>query len=183
MFKSIFNFVRFLIFTAKGGKISDEEFSAEIQKVLAEEQQTDGWQVMVATSPYDLVGFSASRAQLVQASLYAGLTVPAEQAGRDMVIFCLHVFKWGWYSFAPTWQEAVRTLVRHEFRHVRQIEELRRRGGAEYVQKALSAHTRVSPFWGYKSDPMEADAYANQAYAPADQSGINEAVDKIVANF
>lgn len=183
MFKSIINFVRFLIFTAKGGKISEEEFSAEIQKILVEEQNTEGWRIRIITSAYEIVGFGASRAQLFQASLYAGITVPAEQAGQNMVLFCLHVFKWGWYNFGGSWQEAVRTLVRHEFRHVSQIEELRRRGGAEYVQKALSAHTRVSPFWGYKSDPMEADAYKNQAYAPADQSDLKAAVDKIVANF
>jgi len=183
MFKSIFNFIQFLIFIAKGGRISAEAFSAEIQKVLAEENHTEGWQVMVVTSPYDLVGFGASRTQLFNASLYAGFTVPAEVGGQDTVVFCLHVFKVGWFGFASTWQEAVRQLVRHEFRHVAQIEELRRRGGAQYVQRALEAHTKVSPLWGYQKDPMEADAYANQEYAPADQSDIEAAVDKIVANF
>lgn len=117
-------------------------------------------------------------------SLFAE-TMTVEQGGIDEVIFYYDYFAEKWWALNPDlrdWKLAIKEIVRHEYRHVEQIKELRRRGGAQYVHAALKAHMRVT-ILNYKSDPMEADAYANQAYAPADQSDLKAAVDKIVANF
>lgn len=113
-------------------------------------------------------------------------TMTVEQGGSiDEVVFYYDYFAEKWWALDPDlrdWRLAIKQIVRHEYRHVEQIKELRRRGGADYVHKALKAHMRVNIF-NYRSDPMEADAYANQAYASADQSDLMAAVDKIVANF
>lgn len=114
-----------------------------------------------------------------------GETTTVEQGKLDEVVFYYDYFVEKWWALNPDlrdWKLAIKQVVRHEYRHVEQIKELRRRGGAQYVHAALKAHMRVNVFT-YKNDPMEADAYANQAYAPAYQSDLMVAVDKIVANF
>ena len=104
---------------------------------------------------------------------------------KDEVILYYNVFRDKWWSVNPEqldWREAVRTILRHEYRHVAQIKELRRRGGAAYVHAAYQAHMRVGLF-NYKKDPMEEDAYANQSFPPSEQSDLGTAVDKIISNF
>lgn len=112
-------------------------------------------------------------------------TCSTEHGGEDVVKVYYDVFSENWWNInleSRDWRSAIREIIRHEYRHVAQIKELRRRGGSKYVSNAFNAHMRVSLFT-YKKDPMEADAYANQKYAPADQSDISCAVDKIIANF
>lgn len=112
-------------------------------------------------------------------------TTATENGFKDEVILYYEIFRDKWWCVCPEtldWREAVRTILRHEYRHVAQIKELRRRGGAAYVSKAYKVHMRVGLF-NYKNDPMEADAYANQAFAPEDQSDLGTAVEKIISNF
>lgn len=112
-------------------------------------------------------------------------TTTVEQGFKDEVVLYYNLFQNKWWGINPDirdWRLAVREIIRHEYRHVEQFKELRRRGGSDYVLCALTAHMRVNIF-NYRSDPMEADAYANQAFAPSEQSDVRVAVDKIVSNF
>lgn len=182
--KKLQNKINFIKFLANGAKIDHAEFQAEVNKALEEQADHQDFKCVVAFTPYDVVGYNASKMECIMASVYAGLTAPTEIGVKeDVVVICYHNLRWSWYGAGNTWQEAVRAIVRHEYRHVQQIKELRRRGGSDFVIKAFKAHGKVSPFYGYKTDPMEKDAFGNQNLAPANQSSIKEAVDEIIANF
>lgn len=183
------------------------EFCQVVNDCL-EEQHPQGWEVKVARMGHIMTSKEVKDGLLKRAGIlgrlpwvkkkiesvakecdgipqngFFGETTTTEQGSSDCVVLYYSTFADKWWTLGLLdWREAVRQIIRHEFRHVRQIIELRRRGGSCYVQKALEAHMRVNMF-NYKKDPMEEDAYANQAFPPSDQSEIGPAVDKIVANF
>lgn len=194
---------------AAGIKISFEDFCTAVDAAVAEQGQS--WPYRVARYGHIMSADEVRDALTIKAGLFRYIpwvrrkietiakecdgkydsslfaeTMTVEQGGRiDEVVFYYDYFAEKWWALdlsIKDWRLAIKEVVRHEYRHVEQIKELRRRGGSEYVHAALKAHMRVNIFT-YKSDPMEADAYANQAYAPSDQSDLGTAVDKIVANF
>ena len=193
---------------AAGIEIGYDEFCAVVDAAVAEQGQS--WPYRVARYGHIMSAEEVRDALNIRAGIFRHIpwvrrkieavakecdgqydsnffaeTMTVEQGSLDEVVFYYDFFVEKWWALNPDlrdWKLALKEIVRHEYRHVEQIKELRRRGGAQYVHRALKAHTRVNIFT-YKSDPMEADAYANQAYAPADQSDLMVAVDKIVANF
>lgn len=190
--------------------VSFDEFCAEVQNCIKEQQGFDSFPCKVARYGHILSAEEVKTALEKKAGILRHIpwvakkieetakvcdgkasdaffaeTCSTEQGKEDVVYIYFDLFKAKWWAVdfeERNWRLVLRQLVRHEYRHVAQILELRKRGGSEYVKKAFDAHMRVNMF-NYKSDPMEADAYKNQKYAPSDQSEIGEAVDKIIANF
>lgn len=107
------------------------------------------------------------------------VTNTAEFCGFDCMIVITDNFKKTWKSFHPKdWKKAAKILITHELRHVAQFEELRKRGGSDYVIKAMAV--QALDYW---HSPLEIDAYGNQDKDPDQQTPISEAVDSIVAAF
>lgn len=107
------------------------------------------------------------------------LTVTKEKQDIDIILFIIDNIREDYNMIDKDWKKAIRILVRHELRHVAQFIELRKRGGEEYVIKALS----LTDKYGYLDSPIELDAYANQDKELQDQFPIEIAVDEIVKSF
>lgn len=131
-----------------------------------------------------LTGFSA---MLMDATLpamengLAGETLVYEVNGVDAVNFYIDLFVEKWNYLAEheedTWQDCVRAIVRHEFRHVKQFLELRKRGNG-YVLLAFSKDIEEID---YLNKLLERDAFRNQWMSDDEQDNIKAVIDNLVA--
>ena len=108
------------------------------------------------------------------------LTNTYENCELDIVMVIVDNFRKDWKKiYSKDWKMSLRMIIRHELRHVAQFHELRKRGGGEYVKKALELSDKV----GYFDSPIELDAFANQDKEFDEMVPIEEAVDDIVKSF
>lgn len=125
----------------------------------------------------------ARQSALKLASQIAGETLTVEHDGKDAVYIYADILTAIWFLLAKegeSWEEIVRQIVRHEYRHMRQFLKLRERGYNGYV--LLAYETDVSEF-DYKNRVTERDAWANQAREIEDQDPIDPVIDEIIAKF
>lgn len=125
----------------------------------------------------------ARQSALKLSSQIAGETLTIEHDGKDAVYIYADILTAIWFLFAKegeSWEEIVRQIVRHEYRHMRQFLKLRERGGNGYV--LLAYETDVSEV-NYHGRVTERDAWANQAREPEDQDPLDPVIDEIIAKF
>lgn len=110
----------------------------------------------------------------------AGETLVYEVNGKDAVNFYIDVFVNMWFylaeHYSDTWQSCVKAIVKHEFRHVKQFLELRRRGNG-YV---LMAFSRDIEEIDYLNKHLEIDAFQNQWLEDEKQEDIKAVIDRLV---
>lgn len=126
---------------------------------------------------------AARQSALNLATQIAGETLTIEHDGKDAVYIYADVLSSIWFLLAKEgedWQEIVRQIVRHEFRHMLQFLKLRERGYNGYV--CLVYETDISDM-DYRNRITERDAWNNQAREPGDQDPIDPVIDALVAKF
>ena len=112
-----------------------------------------------------------------------GETLTQEKDGKDSVYIYADVLCCIWFLLArngESWDEVVRQIVRHEFRHMRQFLRLRERGGNGYVLLAYDVDV-ANP--DYLNRITEKDAWGNQSREPKDQDALEPVVDQIIEKF
>ena len=112
-----------------------------------------------------------------------GETLTQEKDDKDSVYIYADVLCCIWFLLArsgESWDEVVRQIVRHEFRHMRQFLRLRERGGNGYVLLAYDVDV-ANP--NYMQRITEKDAWGNQSREPKDQDALEPVVDQIIAKF
>lgn len=125
----------------------------------------------------------AREAAFKSATQIAGETLTVEHDGKDAVYVYADLLSAMWFMIAKegeNWEEVVRQIVRHEFRHMRQFLRLRERGYNGYV--LLAYETDVSEL-NYHARVTERDAWANQTKELEDQDPLDPVIDEIIAKF